>query len=104
PRGKSSLMVKPQYRPRYDMYEDSVLIERGDTMAKQTPAQAKRISDLRARPRADSAALDLRFHLNTPYFISPHNPSTLYIGGNRVLKSTKRGDDLFAISPDLSTL
>ena len=102
--GQSAFIVKPQYRPRYDMYEDSVLIERGDTMAKQTPAQAKRITDLRARQRADSAALDLRFNWNTPYFISPHNPSTLYIGGNRVLKSTKRGDDLFAISPDLSTL
>jgi hypothetical protein len=35
--------------------------------------------------------------------ISPHNPSTLYVGGNRVLKSTKRGDDLYPISPDLST-
>jgi hypothetical protein len=102
--GQSAFIVKPQYRPRYDMYEDSVLVERGDTMAKQTPAQAKRITDLRARQRADSAALDLRFNWNTPYFISPHNPSTLYIGGNRVLKSTKRGDDLFAISPDLSTL
>ena len=102
--GQSTFIVKPQYRPRYDMYEDSVLIERGDTMAKQTPAQAKRIADLRTRQRADSAALDLRFNWNTPYFISPHNPSTLYIGGNRVLKSTKRGDDLFAISPDLSTL
>ncbi len=102
--GQSAFIVKPQYRPRYDMYEDSVLIERGYTMAKQTPAQTKRITDLRARQRADSAALDLRFNWNTPYFISPHNPSTLYIGGNRVLKSTKRGDDLFAISPDLSTL
>jgi photosystem II stability/assembly factor-like uncharacterized protein len=102
--GQSTFIVKPQYRPRYDMYEDSVLIERGDTMAKPTPAQTKRIADLRARQRADSAALDLRFNWNTPYFISPHNPSTIYIGGNRVLKSTKRGDDLYAISPDLSTL
>ena len=38
-RGRAAFLVKPQYRPRYDMYEDSVLIERGDTMAKQTPAQ-----------------------------------------------------------------
>ena len=42
----------------------------------------------------------MRFNWNTPYFISPHNPTTLYVGGNRVLKSTKRGDDLFPISPD----
>ena len=101
--GQSTFLVKPQYRPRYDTYEDSVLIERGDTTAVQTPAQKKRIADLRAHQRADSAALDLRFNWNTPYFISPHNPETIYIGGNRVLKSTRRGDDLFAISPDLST-
>jgi photosystem II stability/assembly factor-like uncharacterized protein len=101
--GQSTFIVKPQYRPRYDMYEDSVLIERGDTVAAQSPTQKKRIADIRARQRADSAALDLRFNWNTPYFISPHNPATIYIGGNRVLKSTKRGDDLFAISPDLST-
>ena len=37
--GQSTFLVKPQYRPRYDMYEDSVLVERGDTMASQTPAQ-----------------------------------------------------------------
>jgi photosystem II stability/assembly factor-like uncharacterized protein len=101
--GQSTVLVKPQYRPRYDMYEDSVLIERGDTTAPQTPAQKKRIADLRAHQRADSAALDLRFNWNTPYFLSPHNPQTMYIGGNRVLKSTNRGDNLFPISPDLST-
>ncbi|MGE5102801.1 MAG: WD40/YVTN/BNR-like repeat-containing protein, partial [Deltaproteobacteria bacterium] len=101
--GQSTFLIKPQYRPRYDMYEDSVLIERGDTTAPQTPAQKKHIADLRARQHADSAALDLRFNWNTPYLISPHNPQTIYIGGNRVLKSTKRGDDLFTISPDLST-
>jgi hypothetical protein len=101
--GQSTFLVKPQYRPRYDMYEDSVLVERGDTMAPQSAAQKKRIADLRTRQRADSAALDLRFNWNSPYFISPHNSQTIYIGGNRVLKSTNRGDNLFAISPDLST-
>ena len=40
---------------------------------------------------------------NTPFFLSAHSASTLYIGGNRVLKSIDRGDDLFPISPDLST-
>jgi len=101
--GQSTFLIKPQYRPRYDMYEDSVLIERSDTTAPQTAAQKRRIADIRTRQRSDSAALDLRFNWNTPYFISPHNPQTIYIGGNRVLKSTKRGDDPFPISPDLST-
>jgi hypothetical protein len=101
--GQSTFLIKPQYRPRYDQYEDSVLVERGDTTKPETPQQKQRIASIRVRQHTDSAALDLRFNWNTPYFISPHNPATIYIGGNRVLKSTKRGDDLFAISPDLST-
>jgi photosystem II stability/assembly factor-like uncharacterized protein len=101
--GQSTFLIKPQYRQRYAMYEDSVLIERGDTTAPQNNEQKRRIADLRARQRMDSTMLDMRFNWNTPYFISPHNASTLYIGGNRVLKSTKRGDDLFPISPDLTT-
>jgi hypothetical protein len=101
--GQSTFLIKPQYRPRYDQYEDSVLVERGDTTKPETPQQKQRIASIRVRQHTDSAALDLRFNWNTPYFISPHNPGTIYIGGNRVLKSTKRGDDLFAISPDLST-
>ena len=101
--GQSTFLVKPQWRPRYDMYEDSVLVERRDTTTPPTAEQKKKIADLRARQRADSSALDLRFNWNTPYFISPHNPQTIYVGGNRVLKSTKRGGDLFPISPDLTS-
>ena len=100
--GERVALVKPQYRPRYDMYEDSVLIERPDTTAPETAAQRRRITELRARQRADSVTLDLRWNWNTPYFISPHNASTLYFGANRVLKSTKRGDEMYPISPDLS--
>ena len=33
--------LKPQYRPRYDIYEDSVLIERGDTTAQADPGAEK---------------------------------------------------------------
>jgi len=44
----------------------------------------------------------LRFNWNAPYFISPHDPGVLYMGGNRVFKLVDRGDKYFAISPDLS--
>ncbi|HSQ31952.1 MAG TPA: hypothetical protein VLN49_18970, partial [Gemmatimonadaceae bacterium] len=101
--GQSTFLVKPQWRPIYDMLEDSVLVERRDTTVPPTAEQKKRIAELRSRQRTDSTALDMRFNWNTPYFISPHNPQTIYVGGNRVLKSTKRGDDLYAISPDLTT-
>ena len=101
--GQSTFLVKPQYQQRYAMYEDSILVARGDTSVRPSAEQTRHIAELRARQRLDSTMLDMRFNWNTPYFISPHNSSTIYIGGNRVLKSTKRGDDLFPISPDLTT-
>jgi len=101
--GQSTFLVKPQYQQRYAMYEDSILVARGDTTVRPSAEQTRHIAELRARQRLDSTMLDMRFNWNTPYFISPHNSSTIYIGGNRVLKSTKRGDDLFPISPDLTT-
>jgi photosystem II stability/assembly factor-like uncharacterized protein len=43
-----------------------------------------------------------RFDWNTPVIISPHNPHTLYLGGNKLFKSVDRGDSWNAISPDLT--
>ena len=100
--GDRTALVKPSWRPRYQQFEDSILVERGDTTRPATREAERRIAELRARQRADSTEFDLRFNWNTPYFLSPHNPDVMYIGGNRVLKSTQRGDNLFPISPDLS--
>ena len=33
-----------------------------------------------------------RFNWNTPLLMSPHNPSTIWIGGNRLFKSVNRGE------------
>ncbi len=44
-----------------------------------------------------------RFNWNTPYIISPHNPYTLWLGGNKLFKSVNRGDTWTEVSPDLST-
>ncbi len=43
-----------------------------------------------------------RFDWNGPLLISPHNPQTLYFGGNKLFKSVDRGDHWRAISPDLT--
>ncbi len=43
-----------------------------------------------------------RFNWNTPFFISPHDPSVLYLGGNHVFRLTHRGDMWERISDDLS--
>jgi photosystem II stability/assembly factor-like uncharacterized protein len=42
-----------------------------------------------------------RFYWNTPIHISPHNPRTIYVGGNRFFKSVNRGDTWTA-SADLT--
>ena len=101
--GERTSLVKPSWRPRYLQFEDSILVTRGDTTKPATKQVKKHVAELRAEQQADSAALDMRFNWNTPYFISPHSASTLYIGANRVLKSTNRGNDIYPISPDLST-
>ncbi len=100
--GERTNLVKPSWRPRYMQFEDSIIVERGDTTKTETPAQKRRIARFRADQLADSTALDMRWNWNTPFFLSPHNPSVFYAAANRVVKSTKRGDDLMVISPDLS--
>ena len=95
-------LAKPTWRARYAQWEDSILAVRPDTTVPATKEQKKRLEQLRAQQRADSIALDLRWNWNTPYLISAHNPQVLYFGANRVLKSTRRGEGMYPISPDLS--
>ena len=95
-------LVKPNWRPRYLQWEDSILTDRPDTTAPVNRDQKRRIDALRERQKNDSVAFDLRWNWNTPFIISAHNPQTLYFGASRVLKSTKRGEEMYPISPDLS--
>ena len=44
----------------------------------------------------------VRFAWTYPILISPHDPDVLYIGGNKVLKSTNEGQSWDEISPDLT--
>ena len=93
---------KPSWQATYRQWEDSIATLRGDPLAPASKATLAAIDALRKQQKADSAALSLRFNWNSPFFISPHNPAVIYFGGNRVLKSSKRGEDLRLISPDLS--
>jgi photosystem II stability/assembly factor-like uncharacterized protein len=101
--GETARLRPPAWRDRYTMYEDSILIDWPDTTVQPRGQLRRRIDDLRTRQRADSASLDLRWNWNTPFLISRHNPTVFYAGANRVMKSVKRGDDLYPISPDLTT-
>ncbi len=44
----------------------------------------------------------LRWNWNTPIVMSPHDSNTIYVAANKVFKSTDRGQNWTAISPDLT--
>ncbi|HUX34127.1 MAG TPA: hypothetical protein VMV51_09655 [Gemmatimonadaceae bacterium] len=101
--GERSGLQKPTWHDSYRVYEDSILAVRGDTTKSETSAQKKLIAQLRSAQKADSIALDMRYNWETPFILSHFNPRVFYMAGNRVLKSMNGGDDLYPISPDLST-
>ncbi len=53
------------------------------------------------KPRS-SRGIIYRFNWSAPILVSPHNPRTLYYGGNVVFQSTNRGDTWMLASPDLT--
>ena len=55
-----------------------------------------------ALPKPGERPERYRFDWNSPLLLSPHNPHTLYFGGNKLFKSVDRGDNWRAISPDLT--
>ncbi|MEE9129139.1 MAG: hypothetical protein V3T84_03910 [Phycisphaerales bacterium] len=55
------------------------------------------------RPQPKEGQPRFRFNWNAPFFISPYDPTTLYLGGNYVFKLTERGEKWHRISDDLST-
>ncbi|HTM34029.1 MAG TPA: hypothetical protein VL263_22110 [Vicinamibacterales bacterium] len=54
------------------------------------------------RPVAARGEPPLRWNWNTPIVLSAHNADTIYVGANKVFKSTDRGQNWTAISPDLT--
>jgi photosystem II stability/assembly factor-like uncharacterized protein len=44
---------------------------------------------------------NFRFYWSTPFILSPHNPDVVYLGGDRLFKSTNRGDT-WSASADLT--
>jgi photosystem II stability/assembly factor-like uncharacterized protein len=51
----------------------------------------------------EGAAPQFRYNWSSPLILSPHDSKTLYLGGNRLMRSTNRGASWEIISPDLST-
>jgi photosystem II stability/assembly factor-like uncharacterized protein len=101
--GERTSLQRPDWRPLWTTYEDSVATEWPDTTVSPSRAQQRRVEEFRRRQRTDSAFIALRWNWSTPFLLSQHNPDVFYAGANKVLKSTRRGDDLRPISPDLTT-
>ncbi len=55
------------------------------------------------KPQAPLKEPPYRFNWNSPIYISPHDPKTVYTGGNYLFKTTDGGNSWEKISPDLST-
>ena len=100
--GERGRVNKPSWNERYRMWEDSIAIVRGDPLKPASAEAERKIAAYRVQQKKDSAELQIRYNWESPFFLSPHNPQVFYLGGSRVLKSLKRGEDLFPISPDLS--
>jgi hypothetical protein len=100
--GERQNFERPSWQAQYRIWEDSIAVLRGDPLRPATPAVNAAIAALRTMQKKDSLDLQLRFNWNTPYFLSPHNPAVIYYAGNHVLKSLKRGESFYSISPDLS--
>lgn len=55
------------------------------------------------QPQQREGGAAYRFNWNAPFFVSPHNPSVLYLGGNMVFRLSDRGETWERISGDLTT-
>ncbi len=54
------------------------------------------------RPARQRGAPPNRFNWNTPFILSKHNPRIYYSAGNFVFRSLDRGNNLLAISPEIT--
>jgi len=54
------------------------------------------------KPRPKKGESTLRFNFITPFLLSRHDSMTLYMGTQRVLKSTDRGSSWIPLGPDLT--
>jgi photosystem II stability/assembly factor-like uncharacterized protein len=55
------------------------------------------------KPLAPMNDSPYRYNWNSPILISPHDPNTVYTGGNFLFKTTDKGQTWTIISPDLTT-
>jgi hypothetical protein len=101
-RGERVSLQRPNFQRRYRMWADSLALAHPDPSVAPSRQVQAQLDRFRAAQVRDSLEDQFRYNWNTPFLLSPHDPDVFYAGANRVLKSTERGANLLAISPDLS--
>jgi photosystem II stability/assembly factor-like uncharacterized protein len=78
---------------------------RGTGTPPLTPEQLKSIADIRLQMKKELADPNVatRWNWNTPFTLSRHDANVLYSGAEKLFKSVKKGEEPYAISPDLSS-
>lgn len=78
-------------------------LTRTDTSRRPRPANITNFQQVTGRDPGDPEAGDaLRFNWQSPFILSPHDPGTVYLAGNYVLRTADRGLTWEIVSPDLS--
>jgi len=91
---RESARIRPSQQNTYNWKEHVPPPTKKETQARQSAQQPQ----MQFRRRSV-----FRFNWSSPILISPHNPSTIYFGGDHLFKSVNRGDNWMIISPDLTT-
>ena len=60
------------------------------------------VIDIRPDPYNFDLDTNIQYAYEEPFFLSPHDHATIYLGGNYILKSTDQGDSWEVISPNLT--
>jgi photosystem II stability/assembly factor-like uncharacterized protein len=66
------------------------------------PRLASKKQPSNIRPAPPPGTPEYRFNWNSPLLLSPHNPRTVYYGGNHVFRSSDRGETWEVMGPDLT--
>jgi hypothetical protein len=56
----------------------------------------------RIKPSPGDTTETYRFNWNSPLFISPHDPDVMYLGGNKLFRTTNQGESWKEVSQDLT--
>lgn len=87
-----------------NQYGNQIAQIKGDGTTPLTADQERQIAEIRTRMKQEMGdpGVANRWNWNTPFILSQHNPMVFYAGADKLFKSVNRGEDLQAISPDLS--